>query len=174
MAQLSKSTYSMAKGDSMGEIVSIHIISERDGVAESVESIMARTNYGLEGDWRSRRNRNGQLTLIEAEALEEVGKLLGYTVPPGASRRQIVVRGVDLNALIGHRVRLGAVRLFVETPCDPCARMEKTIGYGAWKALERRGGVRCFVLAGGMIRVGDQLTDEPFLEEGLQRAVSQE
>ena len=153
----------------MGEVISIHITRERDGVVENVGSVMALTNYGLEADWRSRRNRGGQVTLIEEEALDEVGRLLGYPVPPGASRRQIVVRGVDLNALIGQRIRIGAVRLFVETPCDPCGRMEKTIGTGAWQALEGRGGVRCFVLAGGMIHTADRLTNEPFLEDLVEQ-----
>src|SRR5688500_10389805 len=104
------------KGGSVGEVISIHITRERDGVAENVGSATALTNYGLEGDWRSRRNRAGQVTLIEEETLDEVGRLLGYPVSPGASRRQIVMRGVDLNALIGQRIRIGAVRLFVETP----------------------------------------------------------
>jgi len=149
----------------VGEVISIHITRERDGVAENVGSATALTNYGLEGDWRSRRNRAGQVTLIEEETLDEVGRLLGYPVSPGASRRQIVMRGVDLNALIGQRIRIGAVRLFVETPCDPCGRMEETIGVGGRQALEGRGGVRCFVLSGGMLHIGDQLSNEPFLED---------
>ena len=158
----------------MGEVVSIHIVRHRDGVAEAVDRAMAQTNYGFDGDWRSRRNRSGQLTLIEAEVLEETGRLLGYPVPPGASRRQIVVRGVKLNELIGQRVRIGAVRLFVETPCDPCARMEETIGVGARERLEGRGGVRCHVLRGGEIHVGDPVVEEPFQEEVLERAASTE
>jgi MOSC domain-containing protein YiiM len=153
----------------MGEVVSIHIVPHRDGVAEAVDRAMAQTNYGFDGDWRSRRNRSGQLTLIEAEVLEEVGRLLGYPVPPGASRRQIVVRGVKLNDLIGQRIRIGAIRLFVEASCDPCARMEETIGAGAREALEGRGGVRCHVLRGGEIRVGDPVALEPFQEEAMER-----
>jgi MOSC domain-containing protein YiiM len=156
----------------MGEVVSIHIVRQRDGAAESVEQATVQTNYGLEGDWRSRRNRNGQLTLIEAEVLEEVGRFLGSHVPSGASRRQVVVRGIKLNDLIGQRVRIGAVRVFVETPCDPCSRMEETIAAGARKALEGRGGVRCFVLAGGELRVGDPIIGEPFQEEVLERAAA--
>jgi MOSC domain-containing protein YiiM len=156
----------------MGEVVSIHLVRQRDGAAEAVDRVMALTNYGIDGDWRSRQNRGGQLTLIEAEVLEEIGRILGYPVAPGASRRQIVVRGVKLNELIGQRVRVGAVRLFVETPCDPCARMEKTIGAGAWAALEGRGGVRCHVLAGGEICIGDPLIEEPFQEEVLERAAA--
>jgi len=156
----------------MGEVVSIHIVRQRDGSVETVEHATAQTNFGLEGDWRSRRNRAGQLTLIEAEVLEEVGRLLGSRVPSGASRRQIVVRGVRLNELLGQRMRIGGVRLFVETPCDPCKRMEETIGAGARGALEGRGGVRCFVLAGGDLRVGDLIVEEPFQEDVLERTVS--
>ena len=154
----------------MGEVVSIHIARQRNGTAEAVEQATVQTNYGLEGDWRSRRNRNGQLTLIEAEVLDEVGHLLGTPIPSGASRRQIVVRGVKLNDLLNRRLRLGAVRVFVETPCDPCSRMEETIGGGARKALEGRGGVRCFVLAGGELRVGDAVDEEPFLEQLVAKA----
>jgi MOSC domain-containing protein YiiM len=153
----------------MGEVVSIHIVHQRNGVAEAVERATAQTNYGLEGDWRSRRNRAGQLTLIEAEVLEEVGRLLGACVASGASRRQVVVRGVRLNDLLGQRIRIGGVRLFVETPCDPCTRMEETISAGAREALEGRGGVRCFVLAGGELCVGDSIMEEPFQENVFVR-----
>jgi MOSC domain-containing protein YiiM len=156
----------------MGEVVSIHIVRQRNGVAEPVERATAQTNFGLEGDWRSRRNRAGQLTLIEAEVLEEVSQRLGADVPPGASRRQVVVRGVRLNGLLGQRIRIGGVRVFVETPCDPCARMEETIGAGARAALEGRGGVRCFVLSGGELRVGDAIIEEPFQDVVAQRAAA--
>src|SRR5919108_3790810 len=158
------------KGGYMGEVVSIHIVRQRHGAAEAVEQATAQTNYGLQGDWRSRRNRSGQLTLIEAEVLTEIGHLLGAPVPSGASRRQVVARGVKLNDLIGRRIRIGAVRLFVETPCDPCSRMEETIGAGAREALAGRGGVRCFVLAGGELQVGDSIVEEPFQEQVLEKA----
>lgn len=154
----------------MGEVVSIHIVRNRNGAAESLERARVLINYGLEGDWRSHRNRSGQLTLIEAEALEEVVRRLGHPVPDGASRRQVVVRGVRLNDFIGRRVRLGAVRVFVETACDPCSRMEATIGAGAQAALEGRGGVRCHVLVGGELCVGDPIVEEAFQEFVAMRA----
>jgi MOSC domain-containing protein YiiM len=156
----------------MGEVISIHVVRCRNGSAEALERAMVHTNYGLEGDWRSGRNRGGQLTLIEAETLEEVGRLLGSPVPSGGSRRQIVVRGAKLNELIGQRIRLGSLRLFVETPCDPCSRMESTIGAGAKSLLEGRGGVRCHVLVGGELRIGDPLSEEPFQEEIWRRAAA--
>jgi MOSC domain-containing protein YiiM len=146
----------------MGEVVSIHRVRCRNGVAEAVQRVMVHTNFGIEGDWRSRRDRGGQVTLIEAEALEEVARSLGYPVPSGASRRQIVVRGVRLNDLLWQRLRIGSVRLFVEDRCEPCQRMEETIGVGARAALQGRGGVRCRVLQGGEIGVGDIVVAEPF------------
>jgi MOSC domain-containing protein YiiM len=165
-------SHASAKGEPMGQVVSIHLVRQRNGAAEGVERAVVQTNYGLEGDWRSRRNRAGQLTLIEAEALEEVRQQLGHIVPPGASRRQIVVRGVKLNDLIGQRVRIGTVRVFVEAQCDPCSRMEETIGAGAREALEGRGGVRCHVLAGGELCVGDSIVEEPFQGEVSERAAA--
>jgi MOSC domain-containing protein YiiM len=153
------------KGKSMGEVVSIHLVRERHGAVEAVERVTVQTNYGLQGDWRSHRNRSGQLTLIEAEALTAVEHLLGVPIASGASRRQVVVRGVNLNDMVGQRLRIGQVHVFVETPCDPCSRMEETIGTGARNALEGRGGVRCFVLAGGELAVGDAVAVEPFKEQ---------
>jgi MOSC domain-containing protein YiiM len=156
-------------GEFMGEVVSIYVARQRHGAVEGVARATVQTNFGLQGDWRSQRNRSGQLTLIEVEALTEVEQILGISMPPGASRRQIVVRGIDLNGLIGRRLRIGEAHVFVESPCDPCARMEDTIGAGARNALEGRGGVRCFVLAGGEVAVGDLVVEEPFQEQILER-----
>ena len=108
------------KGEYVGEVVSIHIVRQRNGAVEAVERATVETNFGFQRDWRSRRNRSGQITLIEAEVLEEVGRFLGSPVPSGASRRQIVVRGGRLNDLLGQRVRIGAVRVFVEPGSDRC------------------------------------------------------
>jgi MOSC domain-containing protein YiiM len=154
----------------MGEVVSIHLVRQRHGAAEAVERVEVQTNFGVQGDWRSRRNRSGQLTLIEADTLTAVAHLLGSSVTAGASRRQVVVRGVNLNAVIGQRLRLGTVHVFVESPCDPCSRLEETIGVGARTALEGRGGVRCFVLAGGELAVGDDVVVMPFQEQPVEQA----
>jgi MOSC domain-containing protein YiiM len=154
----------------MAEVLSIHVVRQRHGVAEALQRATVQTNYGLQGDWRSHRNRSGQLTLIEAEALTAVEPLLDAPIPAGASRRQVVVQGINLNDVIGQRLRLGTVHVFVESPCDPCSRMEETMGVGARNALEGRGGVRCFVLAGGELAVGDSIVVEPFQEQKGERA----
>jgi MOSC domain-containing protein YiiM len=155
----------------MGEVVSIHLARKPHGVAESLERVLVHANYGLNGDWRSHRDRSGQLTLIEAEALEDVARQLGQEIPAGASRRQVVVRGVALNALLGRRLRLGPVLVFVADLCDPCSQMERTIGRGAQAAMEDRGGVRCHVLEGGELQVGDSVTEEVPQHSSVERAI---
>jgi hypothetical protein len=53
----------------------------------------------------------------------------------------------------------GPVRLRVRRPANPCAWMDVVIGPGAWRALRRRGGVRCVPLDDGVLRVGPVLAE---------------
>jgi len=144
----------------MAEVVSIHTASERSGPAQALAEAEVVTDYGIAGDWRSHPRNTRQLTLIEEEGLLASGSRLGLTIPPGASRRQVVVRGVSLNATLGKNVRLGQVVVEVTDLCDPCENMERTIGPGARLAMETRGGICARVLEGGTLRVGDQVVIE--------------
>lgn len=142
--------------DAAGSVVAVHYAPQRDAPAVPVEAASVRADFGIENDWRSRPGRRRQLTLIEAEALEHVVRTLGLAaVPPGASRRQVVVRGIRLDEAIGKHLQVGPVLLAVHDTCDPCANMERTIGPGARHALEGRGGVVASVAVGGVIRPGD-------------------
>lgn len=143
----------------MGSVVSIHLVPKRSEPAIRLDVARFIADYGLEGDWRSRSGYGRQMTLIEEEALQQVAAKLGLVaVPSGASRRQIVVRELELNATIGKRLRIGPALVAVEKPCDPCVRMEVTIGRGARYALEGRGGVCARIVEGGAIRPGDSVT----------------
>lgn len=140
----------------MGSVVSIHRVAERDGVAVALDPAHFIADFGLEGDWRSRAGRARQITLIEAEALESVAQTLNHpTLSPGASRRQVVVRGIRLNETIGKRLRVGPLLVDVHDACDPCENMEVKIGPGARRALEGRGGVCGRIVVGGTVRPGD-------------------
>lgn len=144
----------------MAEVVSIHIVRKRKGPAEPHEQVMIHGNFGIEGDYRSGKYISGQVTLIEHETMDMVSSKLGINVTPGASRRQIVVKGIMLNDLIGHKLLLGPTILLVEEKCKPCDNMEKSIGAGAKNAMDGNGGIRCHVAKGGTLRVGDKMTVE--------------
>ena len=121
-----------------------------------VASVSALAGQGLQGDrhFRSRGAKPGQaLTLIEAEALEDVG-LTG-----AQSRRQVVVRGVRLNDLVGRRFRVGDVECLGVELCEPCLHLQQLTRPGIIKDLIHRGGLNADILTDGQISVGDPVSE---------------
>jgi MOSC domain-containing protein YiiM len=144
----------------MAEIISIHIVRKQNTAAESCKHVTVRSNFGIVGDYRSEKFQIGQITLIEAEAIDVMSCELSYNIPAGASRRQIMVKGITLIGLIGQNLRLGQILVRVEDKCSPCKKMEKKIGLGAKNAMNDRGGIRCRIIDGGDLHVGDKISVE--------------
>ena len=122
-----------------------------------VGSVRAVAGRGLEGDryfFADRAGSGEALTLIEAEALEDVG-LTG-----AQSRRQVVVRGGGLNDLVGKRFRVGDVECEGVELCEPCTHLQRLTRPGIIKDLIHRGGLRADNLSGGTISVGDKVLEE--------------
>ena len=123
-----------------------------------VGSVRAVAGQGLEGDRYFFTNGAGSgeaLTLIEAEAIEDVG-LTG-----AQSRRQVVVRGTGLNDLVGKRFLVGEVECLGVELCEPCLHLQSLTRPGIIKDLIHRGGLRADILSGGTISVGDKVTEGP-------------
>jgi MOSC domain-containing protein YiiM len=119
-----------------------------------VESAAALAGKGLKGDrqfFEHRAEPGDALTLIEAEALEDVG-LTG-----AQSRRQVVVRGVRLNELVGKRFRVGDVECLGVKLCEPCLHLQQLTRPGIIKDLIHRGGLNADILTDGQISVGDPI-----------------
>ena len=114
---------------------------------------------GIEGDHARPGKR--AVTLIQAEHLPVIAALTGAAVDPALLRRNLVVSGLNLAALRGGRIRIGAVVLQVEGPCPPCSRMEDALGHGGYNAVRGHGGWYASVVAGGEIRVGSDVSPEP-------------
>jgi MOSC domain-containing protein YiiM len=124
-----------------------------------VGSVGALAGKGLQGDrhFHGDGAKPGQaLTLIEAEVLEDVG-LTG-----AQSRRQVVVRGVRLDELVGRRFRVGDVECLGVEICEPCLHLQQLTRPGIIKELVHRGGLNADILNDGRISVGDPiLVDAP-------------
>lgn len=148
-----------------GSVEAIHIVREAARPLEAVPEVRAVPGRGLEGDRYFHRagtysNHPGsgrEVTLIEAEAIEAVGRESGIALAPGASRRNITTRGVPLNHLVGRRFRVGDVLLEGTRLCEPCTHLEGLTRKGILAALVHRGGLRTQILTGGTIRVGDAI-----------------
>jgi MOSC domain-containing protein YiiM len=126
-------------------------IGPSDAIAP-VDSAAAVAGKGLEGDrhfFRDGAEPGQALTLIEAEALEDVG------LSGAQSRRQVVVRGVRLNDLVGKRFRVGDVECVGVELCEPCLHLQELTRPGIIKDLVHRGGLNADILNDGRISVGD-------------------
>ena len=131
-------------------IEAIHIGPQKAGPLEAVQSVRALAGKGLEGDRNFRPNgaKPGQaLTLVE-----DVG--LG----PGETRRQITVRGVQLNDLVGKTFRVGDVECYGVELCEPCEHLQSMTRPGIIKDLVHRAGINADILTDGVIRVGDRIS----------------
>ena len=122
----------------------------------TVESVQAVAGKGLEGDrhFHAGGASSGQaLTLVAAEAVEEVGLRSGDT------RRQVTVRDVDVNALVGKRFRVGEVECLGVELCEPCSHLESLTRPGIIKELVHRAGLNADILTDGSITVGDGVVE---------------
>jgi hypothetical protein len=125
-----------------------------------VQEAVAIVGQGLQGD----RYADGEgtfgsgrpgsaLTLVDAAVLDSLDRDVDH-------RRNVVVRGTDLNALVGREFMLGEVRCRGRRLCEPCAHLDRLNGGGVLRPLVHRGGLRADVVRGGTIRVGERLTPD--------------
>ena len=148
-----------------GSVVSIHIAPAAANLVLPVPEVRAVPGKGLEGDRYFNRagtfsNKSGpdrEVTLIEAEAIEALKRDYGVEIDPGASRRNLVTRGVPLNHLIGQEFRVGEVTLCGIRLCEPCSYLAKLTSQKVFAGLIHRGGLRAQILTAGTIRVGDAI-----------------
>jgi len=152
-----------------GHIDAIAIAPDAEAPMVRVGKAVARARRGLEGDRYFHHrgtfsNPNGvgyDLTLIEAEVLDTLHLPAGKLTPE-QPRRNLITRGIDLNALVGRPFTIGEVRCIGQRLCEPCAHLERLTAKegrpGTLRALVHKGGLRADVLSDGEIRVGDEIT----------------
>ena len=138
-----------------GTVESIHVAAAKAAPVEPADRIRV-TGEGVEGD---RKFGQGNVTLVEAEAIEGLAADTGIQLAPGESRRQVTTRGIGLNELVGRRFRVGTVEAVGVEQCHPCRHLEKLTAPGVLKGLVDRGGLRADVVRGGEIAVGDAVED---------------
>jgi MOSC domain-containing protein YiiM len=130
------------------------------GTAPMVDAPRIRliAGRGVEGDRYSRRDgARGQVTFFAEETwLRLRGELCVADRQPDVFRRNIIVRGADLNALIGRDFEVQGVRFRGVEHCKPCFWMEQAFAPGTLALLDKwkAGGLRASVLSDGWVAVG--------------------
>ena len=142
---------------SAGVVEALVVAPAAEAPVVLVDEAVAVPGSGLEGDRYAAgagtfaSGRPGSaLTLVDAAVLESLGRNVDH-------RRNVVVRGTDLNALVGRDFTVGEVRCRGRRLCEPCAHLDRLNGGGVLRPLVHRGGLRADVVSGGTVRVGDAL-----------------
>jgi hypothetical protein len=148
--------YGEAPGE--GTVAGLLIAPEAEAPLVRVNEVVALPGHGLDGDRYARgrgtfsgRGRGYELTLVEAEVLDEIG------LPWEDARRNIVTRGIRLNALVGRRFRVGEAVCVGRRLAEPCSHLEKLARPGLLRPLVHRGGLRADITSGGPIRLDDDV-----------------
>jgi MOSC domain-containing protein YiiM len=134
----------------------------------SRQSVRAVPGHGLEGD----RYFSGagtfspnpgkpdyEVTLVQQEHIDAFAAQSGLPFTAHEARRNIVTRGVDLNALVGREFRIGSVMIRGIRLCEPCDYLAKATFPEVLQGLIHKGGLRAQILSEGEIRVGDSLVE---------------
>ena len=146
---------------------------------ESHPGIRLRAGLGIVGDrhFAQRAHVHASVTVMNADVLDLVADELGLPrgLDPAATRRNILLRGVDIDSMRGAVFSLdsgdGPVEFLANRPANPCAWMDVVLAPGAHRALRGRGGMRCEPLTDGMLRLGPArlLSSIPVEATGAER-----
>ena len=175
-----------------GRVIAVSVSGSHTMSKPNVARIRLVEGLGVEGDahmgatvkHRSRVARDPtqpnlrQVHLIHAELLDEL-RAKGFDVSPGLMGENVTTWGVDLLGLpTGARLHLGSDAIVeVKGLRNPCYQldglqqglMQATLDRDAEGAHIRKAGVMSVVIAGGDVRVGDDIRVE--LPAGLHEAL---
>ncbi len=144
----------------MSKVFKLGITSNNNKKIEEVESIEVLANKGVVGD-RHFDNYNDpycQLSLIEAENIDEYNLKFGLNIPYLDFRRNIITKGIKLNDLVGKRLLVGNVEVEGVDLCRPCRHLTEMLDQeNILKEFLRKGGLRCQILSSSKIKVGDTI-----------------
>lgn len=125
-----------------------HAITDHD----EIELVAGK---GIKGDrfFDYKEDYKGQITLFDFATFQAVKKEFNLTkLCASAFRRNVVVSGLDLKALIGQRFEIDGLKFEGSEEAKPCYWMDQACAPGVEEFLKGHGGLRCRILKGGVIR----------------------
>jgi MOSC domain-containing protein YiiM len=149
-----------------GSLESINIAPQALGPAQPQEEAVLVAGKGIVGDRYYREmgaDPETEVTLIEREQVERFRAATGLATTGAETGRNLETSGIDLNALLGRRFRIGAVVLEGMELCEPCATLGKALATPDRRPAEiveafaHRAGLRARIVAGGTVRCGDRV-----------------
>ncbi|PZU91017.1 MAG: MOSC domain-containing protein [Chelatococcus sp.] len=153
-----------------GRLLHIHIAPAASFEMEELAEARCVAGRGIVGDRYyegtgsySKRPDVREVTLIEQEALDALARNDpplqdgAITLLPIDHRRNLTVKGVPLNHLVGRRFRVGEVVFRGGRLNFPCKYLEELLGLPVYLPLYNRSGLNAGIESGGVIRPGDTI-----------------
>ena len=144
----------------MSQVLKIGITKNNNQKIQEVTSIKVLANQGVVGDrhFKEFNDPFSQITLIESENIDFYNIKFGLNIPYVDFRRNIVTKGIQLNSLIGKKIKIGNVELEGIDLCRPCRHLREILNQdNIIKEFLRKGGLRCQILSSSSINVGDEI-----------------
>lgn len=136
------------------EVHGIFISQQRHTPSVPLDQTTIVADWGLQDDRKARAGSKRQVYLVDDATLAAVD------LRPGDLNENLIIRGLDVNALEpGQSVRVGGALLEITGPCTVCGELEQ-VRPGLKELLRNRRGVLARVLETGIVRLGDPLTVE--------------
>ena len=121
------------------------------------EEIQCRAGLGIEEDrfFNYKEDFKGQITFFSADVFDRILAELNLDPAghcPSLVRRNVITRGVELNAYIGKRFTIQGIEFEGSEECSPCAWMNHALKDGAHEALKGGGGLRARIRTDGVLK----------------------
>ena len=144
----------------MAEVLKLGITANSNQPIKEVNSIEVLANKGVLGDrhFQEFNDPYNQLSLIESENIDDYNTRFGLNIPYIDFRRNVITKGIQLNDLVGKKLKVGSVELEAIDLCRPCRHLTEMLNQdNVLKEFLRKGGLRCQILSSSNINVGDKI-----------------
>jgi hypothetical protein len=148
-----------------GQVAAIFTTREAGAPLRAVPEAILESGKGLVGDRYYARvgkfskqledSADWEITLIEEEEIRRFNESQASPLPDSGFRRNIVIRGIRLNDLVGSHFRVGDALLEGLRLCEPCAYLASLLGPAVVKGMAHRAGLRARIIEGATVRRGD-------------------
>ncbi|WP_457596623.1 MOSC domain-containing protein [Hydrogenimonas sp.] len=149
----------------MRGVLAAIVIGERGERLRRVARVEAVAGRGLVGD-RYYEGRGTfdrppfdpavrEISVMAMESVAQCNARLGCRLDPEDFRRNLLVAGLDVMALVGRRFAIGEVLFRGVRTAPPCRYLSRLVGEDMMTGLRRIGGIRAVVERGGVLETGE-------------------
>ena len=144
----------------MPEVIKIGITEKNNQKIQEAQTVKVIANQGIVGDrhFKEFNDPFNQLSIIESENIDYYNIKYGLNIPYVDFRRNIITKGIQLNDLVGKKLKIGSVEVEGMDLCRPCRHLNESLNqHNVLKEFLRKGGLRCQILTSSSINIGDKI-----------------